>query len=111
MEPFVDRERELDGLTECYESAAVELAVIYGRRRLGKTELVKQSIAEREDVVFYQAREKTKTLQLDQFASAAAEAFPGIERIQSDWESLLGYLAEQDATVILDEFPLSHRRR
>jgi len=105
MEQFVDRRVELNHLTDCYESAAAELAVIYGRRRLGKTELVTQSIADREGVVFYQAREKTKTLQLDQFASVAAEPFPGIERIQQEWEPLLGYLAEQDAIVVLDEFP------
>ncbi len=105
MDAFVDRDAELRRLTDCYESTAAELAVVYGRRRLGKTELVKQSIADRDGVVFYQAREKTKTLQLDQFASAAAETYPGIERIQQEWEPLLGYLAEQDAIVVLDEFP------
>ena len=105
MDAFVDRDAELRRLTDCYESTAAELAVVYGRRRLGKTELVKQSIADRDGVVFYQAREKTKTLQLDQFASAAAETYPGVERIQQEWEPLLGYLAEQDAIVVLDEFP------
>lgn len=35
----------------------------------------------------------------------AAESFPGIDRIEGEWESLLGYLADQDAVIVLDEFP------
>ncbi|SDM93878.1 hypothetical protein SAMN04487949_2914 [Halogranum gelatinilyticum] len=105
MDEFVDREAELARLEELYESLNPELAVIYGRRRLGKTELVKQSLRGRENTVVYQARQKTKELQLQQFAEIAAKEFPGVSRIQNDWESLLGYLAEQDAIIVLDEFP------
>ena len=105
MKQFVDRATELDRLTACYDSSGAELAVIYGRRRLGKTELVKQSLQDRDDAVVYQARQKTSALQLEQFASIAAETYPGISRLQHDWESLLGYLADQDAIVVLDEFP------
>lgn len=105
MDQFVDREVELARLAECYDSPDAELAVIYGRRRLGKTELVKQSLRNRDDAVVYQARQKTQALQLEQFASIAADTYPGITRIQQEWESLLGYLADQDAIVVLDEFP------
>jgi len=105
MDQFVDRETELACLTECYDSSDAELAVIYGRRRLGKTGLVKQSLQDRDDAVVYQARQKTRSLQLDQFASIAAETHPGLSRLQLDWEPLLGYLADQDAIVVLDEFP------
>ncbi|MFQ3477009.1 ATP-binding protein [Halonotius sp. F2-221B] len=105
MEQFVDREAELARLNTCYNSSDAELAVIYGRRRLGKTELVKQSLRGRDDTVVYQARQKTKALQLDQFVSVAAETYPGINRMQRDWEPVLSFLAEQDAIVVLDEFP------
>ncbi|MCH7661117.1 MAG: ATP-binding protein [Euryarchaeota archaeon] len=104
MNGFVDRTQELDRLQSLYSSDVAELAVIYGRRRLGKTELVKQSLGERDDVVLYQARQKTQALQLKQFVTAASETFPGIERIRAEWEALLGYLAEQDAVIVLDEF-------
>ena len=57
---------------------------MYDRRRLGKTELVNQSIADRDDIVFCQSHEETKTLQLDQSASVAAETFPSITRIQQE---------------------------
>ena len=44
VEQFVDRDVELDQLTDCYESETADFIVIYGRRRLGKSELVSQSI-------------------------------------------------------------------
>ncbi|MFC5367177.1 ATP-binding protein [Salinirubrum litoreum] len=82
-----------------------ELAVIYGRRRLGKTALVKQSLNQYDDAVVYQAKQKTSALQLQQFVDAAADSYPGVTRIREDWEEILGYLAEQDAIIVLDEFP------
>lgn len=105
MPEFVNRTEELSLLRELYDSADAELAVIYGRRRLGKTELVKESLREDDDAVIYQAKQKTKSLQLQQFIDTAAESFPGITRIREDWEAVLGYLADQDAIVVLDEFP------
>ena len=105
MERFVDREDELSRLRGCYESDEADMVVIFGRRRLGKTELVRESPEDRDDAVLYQATETTRQIQLDAFVDVAAESFPGIDRIESEWESLLGYLADQDAVIVLDEFP------
>ena len=44
MVEFENRTAELERLRSLYESDDAELAVIFGRRRLGKTALVKQSI-------------------------------------------------------------------
>ena len=104
MSSFVNREEELSRLRELYESDTAELGVIYGRRRLGKTELVKQSL-EGYDAVVYQAKQKTSALQLEQFVEIAAESYPGVRRIRNEWEDVLGYVADQDAIVVLDEFP------
>ena len=49
--------------------------------------------------------ETTRQIQLDAFVDVATESFPGIGRIEGEWESRLGYLADQDAVVVLDEFP------
>lgn len=105
MDGFVNRVDELDRLQALYTSGTAELAVVYGRRRLGKTELVKRSVDDRKGVVFYQARQKTQSLQLDQFVERASEPFPGIADIRQEWEPLLRYLASRDAIVVLDEFP------
>lgn len=105
MERFVNREEELSRLRALYDSGEPEFAVVYGRRRLGKTELVRRSLDDRENGVLFQATETTKQVQLDQFVEEAAETFPGVARIKPDWEPLVAHLAEQDAIIVLDEFP------
>jgi AAA+ ATPase superfamily predicted ATPase len=105
MGRFVDRERELDRLRALYQTDEASLAVVYGRRRMGKTTLVLESIKDREDAVYYQATRGSAEQQIDSFTSDAAAVYPGATRIREDWESLFDYLAEQDAVVIVDEFP------
>jgi len=105
MVDFVNRTEELSRLHALYESDTAELAVIYGRRRLGKTALVKQSLEGYDDAIVHQAKQKTGALQLRQFIESASESYPGVIRIREDWEEVLGYLAEQDAIIVLDEFP------
>ena len=105
MTAFVNRSDELSRLHDLFESDRAELGVVYGRRRLGKTRLVKKALEDHERTVFYQARQKTADLQLEQFVEAASETFPGIEDIRPDWERLFRYLGDRDATVVLDEFP------
>ncbi|UTF55570.1 ATP-binding protein [Natronosalvus rutilus] len=105
MPGFVNRTEELSRLYQLYNSDEAELAVIFGRRRLGKTELVKQSLKGYDDAIVYQAKQKTSALQLQQFVEAASDKYPGIMRIREEWESIFGYLADQDAIVVLDEFP------
>ena len=105
MAPFVDRDAELDHLTDCYDSDRAEFVVIYGRRRLGKSELVRQSIADRADAVYYQAVESTASNQLEQFVDTAVTQFPALQNVRRDWEALLEALGEQDAIVVIDEFP------
>ncbi len=105
METFVNRTEELRRLRELYDSDEAELAVIFGRRRLGKTELVKQSLHGYDNAVIYQAKQKTGELQLQQFFDRAAEHYPDIVRLREEWDEALSYLAEQDAIVVLDEFP------
>lgn len=105
MDTFVNRTAELSRLHGLYDSDDAELAVIFGRRRLGKTALVKQSLEQYDGAVVYQAKQKTSALQLEQFIDRAAESYPGVERIREDWEEVLRYLSEQDAIIVLDEFP------
>ncbi|ADB63577.1 ATPase (plasmid) [Haloterrigena turkmenica DSM 5511] len=105
MDRFIDRQTELSRFRDCYGSDEAGMVVIFGRRRLGKTELVRQSLTDRDDAVFYQATETTSQVQLDEFVDVASESFPSVDRIKGEWESLLGYLAEQDTVVVLDEFP------
>jgi len=101
---FVDRAEELSRIQRAYESATAEFIVILGRRRIGKSALVRESIPD-ENAVYYQATRDTSAVQLSDFIQEAQAAYPGVERIREDWEALLGYLGDQNATVIIDEWP------
>ena len=102
---FVDREDELDLLESRFRTDTAELLVIYGRRRLGKSALVREAVAGRDDAVYWQATEETADAQLTNFVETASETFPIVEDIKRDWEALLRALGRQDAVVVLDEFP------
>jgi AAA+ ATPase superfamily predicted ATPase len=102
---FVDRADELDTLGTAFQSETAELLVIYGRRRLGKSALVREATADLDDAVYWQATQETSEVQLADFVGTASETFPLLEDIQRDWEALLRALGRQDAVVVLDEFP------
>jgi AAA+ ATPase superfamily predicted ATPase len=103
--PFINRHDELDLLQSRFESETAELLVIYGRRRLGKSALVREAIQNRDDAVYWQATEETPAAQLTNFVDTASDTFPLLEDIQRDWEALLRALGRENAIVVLDEFP------
>jgi len=102
---FVDREAELETLRSRFRSDQAELIIVYGRRRLGKSALVREAIAETDEGIYWQATEETSEVQVADFAETAAETTPLVEDIQRDWEVLLRALGREDAVVVLDEFP------
>lgn len=51
--PFYDRLSELSFLREVYFSGRAELVVVYGRRRIGKTTLVRKFLEEFPGVYVY----------------------------------------------------------
>lgn len=78
MNGFVDRDTDITALKEQYDTDEPSLITVWGRRRVGKTELVEHSIRDRDDVVYYQATETTKQVQLDDFVAEAARTVPGV---------------------------------
>ena len=49
---FIGRDRELNALNDLYSSDRFEFAVIYGRRRVGKTALINEFIKDKKAVYF-----------------------------------------------------------
>jgi len=105
MDEFVDRESELERLRALYGSDQASLAIVYGRRQLGKTSLVLESISDREGAVYYQAVQETPAVQLTRFIHAAEAVYPGIADVRREWESLLRHLIDRNAVIVIDEFP------
>jgi len=109
---FIGREREQTALARTFNAAQPALVVIYGRRRVGKSTLLRQALR-RIAAVYYQATRVTDIDNQDLFKRAVVQvigADPTLTGLQG-WESLLHYLSEQAArrdgglVVVLDEFP------
>lgn len=49
---FIGREKELTALNDLYNSGKLEFVVLYGRRRVGKTELIKHFIDDKNAIYF-----------------------------------------------------------
>ncbi len=102
---FVNRDAELEMLRSRFDSGQAEFVVVYGRRRLGKSALVREAIQGYDDALYWQATEETADAQLANFVETASPMAPILEDIQHDWEPLLRTLSRQNAIVVIDEFP------
>jgi hypothetical protein len=109
---FVGRDRELRVLEELCESGKPELFVLYGRRRVGKTELL-QRLCTRRRAVYFLAAQVRERDNLRAFRDALKEGLGGdmlVDGIEfPDWATALGFAAERAGderlVVVLDEFP------
>lgn len=108
---FIGRTGELDTLSCMYQSDRFEFAVIYGRRRIGKTALIKEFCKDKK-TVYYMATQVNQTLNLKSFGETAVSALmpeaagkfsPG------SFTALFDFIAEkaQNERLILaiDEYP------
>ena len=109
---FIGRETELKFLEERYNSDKGELVVLYGRRRVGKTETLRQFCKGRPHL-FFSCRECTDKLQLKNFSEKLLkENIPASAYISefSDWEKAFRSITElpygdKKKLVVIDEFP------
>lgn len=104
---FVDRQDEMARLKGALEREKPSLAVLYGRRRLGKSTLIRKSLSDRD--IYFLADRSEGSHQRILLSKVAAEIFPDFDKVTyPDWESLfraLNYRAESRFTLCLDEFP------
>ncbi|MDE5886504.1 MAG: ATP-binding protein [Muribaculaceae bacterium] len=104
---FVDRKDEYTRLKEALNMERPSMVVIYGRRRLGKSTLIKRVIAE-EDIYFLADRSE-KEHQILLLAKIFSQIFPDFDKVTyPDWESIFmaaNYRTENKFTLVIDEFP------
>ena len=67
---FVDRNEELKLLNKNWKKNEAQFIVIYGRRRIGKTELIKQFIKNKNGIYFL-GRLESKKDQLEKIGRAS----------------------------------------
>ena len=108
---FIGRESELQFLNDAYESDKAEFIVLYGRRRVGKTELLNEFCKDK-DAIFYTCREYTDTVQLKSFTEKVKTYnIPALDFVDSfsSWEhafsSVMMLPTDKKKLLIIDEFP------
>jgi AAA+ ATPase superfamily predicted ATPase len=108
---FVGRHAELSRIRGEFAQDRPSLLLIYGRRRVGKSELIREAARDRPHVI-YQATRVTSALNIEAFKAEIARVLGGdplLDSIQT-WLGVLVYLGRQarempGLVVVLDEFP------
>ncbi len=106
--PFLDRDEETARLTRLVESQEGSLAVLYGRRRCGKSRLLREALPP-ERSVYYVGDEREGALQRASLAAEIARLLPGFDQVTyPDWNALFARFwneASPGTALVLDEFP------
>ena len=88
----------------------MQTALIYGRRRVGKSELIKQVLREEKITgIYYECKETTEKNNVDSLAELIEETFHFPKPSFTNMEELLKYLFEKAEesgfALVLDEYP------
>lgn len=107
---FIGRDRELKALGRLYTSEKFEFAVIYGRRRVGKTALISQFIRDKR-AIYFMGVESNEKQNLESFSKNIMEFGTGIqaETAFASFQAALEYvfkLSERERLIlVIDEYP------
>ena len=94
MNKFINREKELESLRKLYTSEGASLAIIYGRRRLGKTSLIKE-FAKDLPHCYFLADRAGEILQINSMATAISTSLG---------ESIIGTLSYKSWYELFETF-------
>ncbi len=104
---FVDRIDEAARLKDALAREKSSLVVMYGRRRLGKSTLIKRVLSDND--VYFLADRSESQYQRTLLAKVIAQVFPDFDKLAyPDWESMfraVNYRTDKRFTICLDEFP------
>ena len=111
---FINRKQELEALDKFWKDKSPQLVVIYGKRRVGKTELIKQFI-QAKPAVYFLARRISEKENLFFLGQAIGNLFNDImlkKRGFEKWDEMFLYLKERLSDkkpgrfiLAIDEFP------
>lgn len=109
---FIGRETELRFLKDKYEEKKGQLIVLYGRRRVGKTETLREFCKDKPHI-FFSCTQSTDGVQLARFSKQLLrEDIPAKQYIAkfADWEKAFHSIldlpyGEKKKLIVIDEFP------
>ena len=106
---FINRKREMSTLEKEYNREN-SFVVLYGRRRTGKTTLIKEFIKDKNAFYFF-ADKQNESLQINRFKNQLAEHFKDefLKKIEiNDWDTIFDYfiskIGDEKFVLVIDEF-------
>lgn len=110
---FIDRSKELKALEKEYKRDAASFVVIYGRRRVGKTTLIKEFIKNK-TALYYLADTQGERIQVNRFKNITAHQWDDnlLRNLETaSWDTVFDYLVKQryfskkgKLIIVIDEF-------
>lgn len=107
---FIGRDRELAALNARYQSGRFEFAVVYGRRRVGKTALISE-FARDKDAIFFTGVETNEKQNLDNLSRCILSHTMGVaadssfSSFQAALEAVFELAKDRRLLLIIDEYP------
>jgi AAA+ ATPase superfamily predicted ATPase len=107
---FVGRNNELEALEALYEKHTMQMVVVYGRRRVGKTTLLAHFTTDK-PAIFFTAQESNDAANLKAFSQALYKhaGLPTTTGSFESWDAAFSFLADvakdQQLILVFDEFP------
>ena len=110
---FIGRTRELTELNRLYHSTRFQMAVIYGRRRIGKTRIIQEFIKDKK-AVYMMAVESNLPANLELLSTAIYNAFQGeteaaamppFQSLENAFHYLTQKARQQKIIFVIDEYP------
>ena len=107
---FYGRESQRTSLLNMIKKEEQMVSLIYGRRRIGKSELIKQVLRETDVCsIYYECKQTTERNNVDSLSEILADTFHFPKPIFVDIEALLDFLfikaKEEPLILVLDEYP------
>lgn len=108
---FIGRRRELDHLNQRFENGKFEFAVMYGRRRVGKTTLINEFVKDKE-VIFYTGIEGNEKENLEGLSKSIyslsqdfADTSSSFASFQEALETTFKIAEKRRIVFVIDEYP------
>ncbi|MFI3228392.1 MAG: ATP-binding protein [Clostridia bacterium] len=110
MRKFVDRIEELKTLQEEYNRDHSSFVVVYGRRRVGKTELISEFLKKYHNSLYFLATEESEQQNKKAFKNMVADFIENelLKRADIDWvsifEQIVKFKPNEKKIIVIDEF-------
>ena len=107
---FLGRKNQVKSITNFLNSNKNNAALVYGRRRVGKTELLKHCLNQNLSTsIYYECKETSELNNVESFSEIISETFGLPPLAFNSFEATLAFLykqaTEKEIIVVIDEYP------